>query len=473
MISASTTIGAGVTMYLRDQFTAPSVKIRKSAKDMESELRRVSSDLMRHQRNMYAGLAFGGALAIRGMSQMVRTGADFNYTMKGVGSIVEATTKQYADLKNMALETGQETIFTSKDVASGMRFMAMAGQKYVDIMSNITPAANLAAATMSELGGKGGAADIMTNVMRGFNIEASRSTEVADKLTYTTLNANTNLFDLGEAMKYSAATAADLGYNLDTIAAGIAVLGNAGIQGSMAGTAIENMMRYMTIASGMFGSAKQSKALAMTGLSASDIRDSQGNVKDLFSILQKLKKETSSMGTGTLNDVLTKIFGVRGKRAGSTILRNLEQYEQMMMGIGNAAGYSQRKADEMMDTLQGDIFKIKNAWENFQIAFSDAIEPMVRGLLKIGTAIVKGIGWFLKTPFGKILSPLIGGLIVIRTVTWGIKSIIAGIGVMIARGTSLQKTFFSEGILGWKGMTLNARRYYNTVLSGVSSSIRR
>jgi len=468
MVGSNSVIGIGITMYLRDQFTPNSRKIASSNKNLQASIRAESEKTMSQQRNMYAGLAMGGVMALRGMAGMIKTGAEFGYVMKGVGTVVDATESQMKSLSEQAQATGLKSIFTSKEVGEGMRFMAMAGQNFEEVMNNITPATSLAAATMSNLGGKGGAADIMTNVMRGFNIENSRSAEMADKLAYATLRSNTNLYDLGDAIKYSAATASDLKYGMEDVTAAIMTMGNAGIQGSMAGTAVENMMRYVTIASGKFGSKKQVKALGMLGLSGNDLRDSAGNMASIETILGKIRKQTDAMGTGEKQDVLQKIFGVRGKRAGSTLLRNIDQYKEFMLGLKNSSGFAGEKADDMMDTLQGTLLKWTNAWENFKIAYTESLEPLVNTLVKIGTALIKVVTWVMKLPvIGKVLPILITGFILLKTVLWGYRAVLSGLALSASRGLSIQKMLFSNGIFGWKNMTFGVKAYTAQVNAAV------
>lgn len=67
----------------------------------------------------------------------------------------------------------------------------------------------------------------------------------------------------------------------------IGTLGNAGIQGSMAGTSIRNMADYLTqsITNPNF---KGAKALAKLGLGKQDFVDANGDLQDFAVILERL-----------------------------------------------------------------------------------------------------------------------------------------------------------------------------------------
>ena len=63
-----------------------------------------------------------------------------------------------------ARKVNAETPLFYKDVTSGMKFMAMAGNTTRAIQNMIKPAAQLASIFSMPLGGKGGVADLMTNI---------------------------------------------------------------------------------------------------------------------------------------------------------------------------------------------------------------------------------------------------------------------------------------------------------------------
>lgn len=81
--------------------------------------------------------------------------------------------------------------------------------------------------------------------MRTFKLEGQNAANVVgDQLTKAAMSSNVSMADLAESIKYSAASMVTLRQQLPQVAAMIGTLGNAGIQGSMAGTSIRNMADY-------------------------------------------------------------------------------------------------------------------------------------------------------------------------------------------------------------------------------------
>src|SRR5690606_17943192 len=102
--------------------------------------------------------------------------------------------------------------FSATEAASGMEFLAMAGFETKEILASMPGLLDLAAASGMDLGR---AADITSNIVSGFNMEAGEAGRVADVLAKGASTANTNVEQLGGAMKYAAPIASTLGLEIE------------------------------------------------------------------------------------------------------------------------------------------------------------------------------------------------------------------------------------------------------------------
>lgn len=450
----------GISVILRDQFSAQSQRINQSMAQMDAQARRLQENQMRMQRNFNAAGAMVGVGAINQMRKWINTGAEFGYTMEYVNAISQKNGATFDQLNDKAKRLGETTMFSAVEVASAMRFMAMAGMDTGEIYNNISAAVNLAGSTMSELGGKGGAADIMTNVMRAFNLESNQSVRVADVLTLATSRANTNLFDLGEAMKYASATAKDLNVSMEEVAAMIMMAGDAGIQGSMAGTAIENMMRYITQAAGEASTGKRGKVLGSLGMAPEDLKDAYGNLKPFPELLGMIGNAVEGLGTADKQNALKELFGVRGKREASLLLRNMQQYGQYLQMLNvDSPGKSAQIMNSMMESMQGNIYKLTSAWDTFKITFTESLAPVIFPLLKGITAILQGLSAIMKTGFGKWLTIIGVGFVVMKTVSMGYRAIVATIRLLHTQLGTTMSAASAQSVAGYKAMTASANQY--------------
>ncbi|MGA1619694.1 MAG: phage tail tape measure protein, partial [Pirellulales bacterium] len=147
-------------------------------------------------------------------------------------------------LTDKARELGATTSFTAVEVANLMTELGRAGFDATEITSMTESVLALARATGTDASLSAG---ILAATLRQFSLEAGDAAKVADILT-TAANSTFNTVEgLGESLKFAGPVAKSLGISLEDTVAVLGVLGNVGIQGSEAGTALR---RLSTIAAG-------------------------------------------------------------------------------------------------------------------------------------------------------------------------------------------------------------------------------
>lgn len=454
----------GVALVLQDRFS-------NQAREASSVIRGLHRDAKNAiQANLtavqsYANMASGVANSmVSTLTTTIETGADFIDMMTTVGAISGATENQMSGLSETAQTLGLRTMFMSMDIASGMKYLAMAGNDANEIQEMISGAAMMANATGMELGGKGGTADLLTNIMRIFNLEGKQAADiVGDQLTKAALSSNVSMTDLAESIKYSAASMVTLKQQLPQVAAMIGTLGNAGIQGSMAGTSIRNMADYLTqsITNPNF---KGAKALAKLGLGKQDFVDANGDLQDFAVILEKIGTATQGLSTVDQNAVFKSIFGVRGMRAAVAIMRDTEGYFDLLNKIqNNSAGFAEEVVGKRMETLAGKIDIVQSAAENLMTTFSEALgkNPIIMGFLDMVGWAISQLRGLMATPFG----PWIAGFAAIAAVGLKIGSIWMGLRArwLLLNGDSQVsfRTMVRLMIGGWNQATISAQGYLN------------
>ena len=454
----------GIALVLQDRFS-------NQAREASSVIRGLHRDAKNAvQANLtavqsYANMASGVANSIVStLTTTIETGADFIDMMTTVGAISGATENQMSGLSETAQTLGLRTMFMSMDIASGMKYLAMAGNDANQIQEMISGAAMMANATGMELGGKGGTADLLTNIMKTFKLEGQQAADiVGDQLTKAAMSSNVSMTDLAESIKYSAASMVTLKQQLPQVAAMIGILGNAGIQGSMAGTSIRNMADYLTqsITNPNF---KGAKALAKLGLGKQDFVDANGDLQDFAVILEKIGTATQGLSTVDQNAVFKSIFGVRGMRAAVAIMRDTEGYFDLLNLIqNNSAGFAEEVVGKRMETLAGKIDIVQSAAENLMTTFSKALgkNPIIMGFLDMVGWAISQLRDLMATPFG----PWIAGFAAIAAVGLKIGSIWMGLRArwLLLNGDSQVsfRTMVRLMIGGWNQATISAQGYLN------------
>lgn len=461
MIGGGSNMAIGISIFLRDNFSGPARGVSNSMQQVQGQANKMQQQQLQATRNLNAAGAVIGVGVLNQMRQWVKSGAEYGYTMKYVTEIAEGSSKQVAALDKRAKDLGQTTMFSTLQVADGMRFMAMAGMDAKQVYDNIGAAVNMSIATMTELGGKGGGADIMTNIMSAFQIGSQHATRVADIMTTATVAANINLLDLGESFKYAASTSRDLNVGLEETAAMIMMAGNAGIQGSMAGTAIENMLRYISIAASG-ESDKRNDALKLLGLSPGDLKTAQGNLKPIGELLTLIGQKAKSMELGgvDMQNVYHTLFGVRGKRQGSLMLRNMTDYNKFLSQLNKESqGSASRISGALMETPMGRMQQFTDTLENLKIAFTEALAPVIIPLLQMLTRLLQGLTAIMESGFGKFLTIVATGFIVWKTVAMGYRTVQASIKLLNQQIGSTFGNAATQVVGGYGRMTAAANAY--------------
>lgn len=449
----------GIALVLQDRFS-------NQAKDASAAIRRLHNEAKEavtanlQTADSILGTVYNSLQNVAtGITNTVLQGAEFIDTMTTVSAITGSTREQLQMLSETAQSLGLETMFGSQDIASGMKYLAMAGNTVEQVNDMIKGAAYVANATGMELGGKGGAADLITNVMKTFKIVGDGASElVGDQLTKATLSANISMTDLAESIKYSAADMVMLKKELPEVAAMIGTLGNAGIQGSMAGTSLGNMARYLIKA---FNPKTDAYSfLQRMGLSQQDFVDAQGDLIDFGDIMEKISKGVENLPSIDRGKAIGAIFGVRGQRAANAIMNDLEGYRNILDQIqNNSAGFTKDIVDKRMNTLAGSIDKVSSAWENLKVAFTEQIGPALMPILNTISQIIEAVREFVTTPVGAfasqvfVLSTFIGlvGTKVLQLITkWR----------LLRSDTQIGFTNMFRLIRGgWQGATLDLQNY--------------
>jgi TP901 family phage tail tape measure protein len=299
--------------------------------------------------------------------------ADFEESISHVRAVTEATEEQMADLTAVARKLGAETRFSARQAAEGMKLLGMAGFNTSQIIAAMPGMLDLATVGAMDLAK---AADIASNVMQGFSMAAGESSRMADVLAVAASASNTSVEQLGEGFKYVAAIAAGMGQSLEDTAALMGVLSNAGLQATMAGTGLRQVL------SSLANPTREAReVLEAYGLSLDDVNPSIHRVSD---IMAKMGKAGISASDALI------IAGDRGGVALSILTSKTPDIVRMNEVMGASAGRAKEIARVMGDNLKGDFLELKSAVEELVLQMGDA------GLLKALRDGTKGATEFVR-----------------------------------------------------------------------------
>lgn len=422
MINSRSLVEVGVAMVLKDRFSNEAGRISNSFRTMMNDMNTWNRGIQMSAANAFD---FGKEL-VGGMAKAYQYSAGVYDQVFLASKMSGANAAQQARLMQVAKEVNEVTPITAKDIASGEKYLAMAGNNVEQIEKMIGPAAKLASIFSMPLGEKGGVADLMTNIMQTFNIPSQNATQVVDQLATAVTSANISLTDLAQSFQYSGAEFRNAKISMGDAAAAIGVLGNQGIQASSAGTALANMMRYLTLS--VTGQKKAgSTMLKSLGIDPASLVDSQGNLLRLDKIITMLGDKLRGRRGIDISSALFNIFGVRGTRAASALLQDYwsgtNKLTELMDKVNSAKGTVENLTQERLQTPAGIIEQFKSNWENFIVTAGSTLAKVFNPLLKFGSGLLKMINDIQETWAGKFLVKIVATGALVGTIYQGFKFI--------------------------------------------------
>ena len=307
----------------------------------------------------------------------VKLAAEFESAMSEVQAISGATAEEMEVISSTARELGATTVFSAKEAAEGMKYLAMAGWDTQEMISGMPGLLDLAAASGTELGRT---ADIVTDSLSGFGMQASEAGRLADVMAVASSSANTNVEMMGETFKYVAPLAGALGYEVEDVAVVTGLMANAGIKAGQAGTTMRTA--FTRLAS---PTKEVSEGLKMIGLEAEDL---QG--LSLDETVRTLRNAFADLDSTQQAQAASMIFG---KQSMSGMLAVINASEDEYNSLSDAIYASDRAAQEMAktmnDNMKGALKELNSAFEEAQISLGEVLAPMIRDVAEKLTELVQ------------------------------------------------------------------------------------
>jgi TP901 family phage tail tape measure protein len=353
-------------------------KLFAALKGLERNFRRIGSSAT----EMGAKItAIGAGIAVP-IALAVRQFASFDDAIRATAAVSGASGDSLQMLTDRARELGRTTSFTAVQVANLMTELGRAGFSPDQINVMTASVLSLARATGTDATL---AAGIMSATLRQFSLDAGEAARVSDVLTKAANSTFNTVEGLGESLKYAGPVAASLGMSLEDTVAILGTLGNVGIQGSEAGTAL----RRLSVISAATGEQLQS----LFGVSNVD---AAGNLKPLVDVLDEISKATATMPVAERTAKMSQAFGLLGITSANVLSQTAGGVRGLAAELRNASGTADQTA-QMMDAGLGGSFRVAmSAIEGAGLALADGLEPGLKSVTNVITGVTGGLTTLLK-----------------------------------------------------------------------------
>lgn len=309
-------------------------------------------------------MAAAGVLAGVFAYKTVKSFGDFDQAMRNSMAIMgDVSDEMKQKLIDRAREVARTMAVSHKEAAESYYYLASAGLSAAESLEAMPKVARLAEAANMDMAS---ATDIAVNALRAFELQVGDLGHVSDVLVGTVTSTNTNMMQLGEALKYVAPVAQSVGWSIEEVSAAIGVLANSGIKGSQAGTGLRRMLSEL-----LNPSDRAKEALEKLGLTMEQL---DPRTHSLTEIIGKLKAAGADAA-----DIMA-IFGDRGGQVALKLMAASEQTADLTSKLKEMNGITEKIAKEQEEGLNAQLKILKNNMNDLAITVGEQLAPTIKGL---------------------------------------------------------------------------------------------
>lgn len=357
----------------------------------------------------------------------VNTANDFESAMSQAAGALDMPMSQMGELRDLAIQTGQETIFSAKEAGQAITELAKGGLTEADIKTGALKATmDLAASSGMDLGN---AANVVVQAMGAFGLSAEESALAANALAGAAASSSTDVEPLTQGLAQVSAQAYNAGWSIQETTAVLGKFADAGIVGSDAGTSLKTMLQRLA--------APTDKAAEMITNLGIQTRDSNGNLLGASEMAQELQNKLGSLSSAQRDAALQTIFGSDATRAATVLMNSGSEGLASYIKATNDQEAAQRLANSQMGEGEKAIEEMKGSLETAAITIGSKLAPVITKVVKFITNLVNKFSTLPKgaqvaiVAVGAIIAILGPLLILIGQIAMGI-SAVAGLISMAA-----------------------------------------
>lgn len=285
------------------------------------------------------------------------------------GASVDEANSLMTSYNKLAKELGTTTTEVAKSASEWMR-QGYTASESVNLITSSVKLARLGFMDMSS------ATTSLTAVLKGFNLQATASSEIVDKLTKLDAEYATTAGDIATALSRTAAAAKAANLDLDQTASMLTTIIDITQQdaGSV-GNALKTILsRYGNVKAGVFAGMEEDgedasesindveKVLNAIGI---QIRSTSTEMRGFDEVLDDLAEKWDNLNDVEQNAVATAMAGVRQRNQFLALMQNYDQYKKSLESSRTSSGTADEKYAAVMDSIATSMQRIQTAWEGF------------------------------------------------------------------------------------------------------------
>ena len=293
-------------------------------------------------------------------SSLMEIPINFEAQMARVKSIGELTEEEFQRMNDLAIELGANTRYGATEVAEAMEYMGQAGWGADKIEKGIEGILNLA--TVADMG-LDKATETVTDVINAFkeagdnSLTADNASKVADLLNIAAVKSSTSIEQLKSAFTNVAPIAGSFKMNLEDVTAALALMGDQGVKGAKAGTALKNLIANMN-------NPTEKRLAFMKKYNLLGARQAIVN-GDLLGGIKQMKSALDGLSNSERNQIIEIVAGKEALSGVSALLNtSTESINELETAMNDCSGSAKEMAEGFDKTLKGALLDLSGSIES-------------------------------------------------------------------------------------------------------------
>lgn len=352
------------------------------------------------------------------ITEAAKVGNEVDAYVRRSAGLAQTGQAGYERLLDSAIAIGarSDVSVSTKDVAIAQELFLKAGRTEAQ-----TIAAQLGIAKLSTLTGESNEriAKNLLDFQAKFRISAEEQAKAADLFGGLITAAKMNSSDAAYSMKFLQVDGTTL-QDLDSATKLLALLANAGLRGSTAGTSLTALMTRMP------------RLAEEMGVS---LEDGNGKIRDQLQLALELRKSVRAYervnGELATSQLLTKKLGVNGARTIKVIAMQTDEQIRALLGRVDTAGARMGViTEEALKQTGIGALAVNNSFEALQVQMNKSLAPAINA---VALSISRVLGGLVTSPVWKQIDGLTSSIVAsVNSPRW--QSFFDKIGQNLSRG---------------------------------------
>jgi|GEM_PF-3522239 phage tail tape measure protein, TP901 family, core region len=347
--------------------------------------------------------------AITGAKEAIVTIKDFERTLVDLKRVM-GDTADISLVKDYMIRDAKEYGYALKEVGDVYTQVAQQGFNERDT-AEISKVALMAANVEESFQGAAQSQQLLTGALLNYNIAASDSERLLDRLNEVSNNYATDSNKLLQGINRVGASAKNAGVDINQLIGYLTVLNQAGFSGSVAGNAVKSFISFST------------RDIAVDKLEkyVGTIKQANGEMLPFSELLDRISEKWNVLNDVQRNEITQAV--ARGDQASRFIalMNNYDKVLQVATTAENSFGSAQRENALTMTTLEKKSQQLKATWDELVISIGDSgLLSVLKEIVQQATLLIDGFNALPEPIRNTITTTLLLGT-AIMTVNTGMK----------------------------------------------------